>query len=194
MSKKYAIIILAAGNSSRLGRPKQIEKFNGKSLLGNTIDCASKVSNADVHVVLGAFVEKIINVTNPNSQVYTNTSWQKGMGNSIAFGINQIKDLDYDAAILSVCDQPYLKTKHFEQLIKLHNSDPKNDVIISNYKNGKGPPSLFSKEYFGQLAQLDGNEGAMKIVKSSNNIKYVQFTKGFIDIDSSGDILTYLKK
>ena len=53
---------------------------------------------------------------------------------------------------------------------------------------------LFSKEYFGQLAQLDGNEGAMKIVKSSNNIKYVQFTKGFIDIDSSCDILTYLKK
>ena len=189
MSKKYAILILAAGTSGRLGRPKQLVKFGNGNLLSHTIDVASQVENADTHIILGAYADEISDAIDPAIPIHLNPNWERGMGNSIAFGVGKIRDLGYDAVILTVCDQPFLKSSHFEQLIDLYEADSEAEIIISKYEMGGGPPSLFSKMYFDQLAILDGEDGAKSIVKSCKGIlRQVDFKKGHIDIDTKEDL------
>lgn len=187
--KKYVILILAAGTSSRLGTPKQLVKFGDGNLLSHTIDAALKIENADTYIVLGAYADEILDSIGRTLPVHINPNWERGMGNSIAFGIGKIRTLGYDAVILTVCDQPYLEASHFEQLLELNESDSLTDIIISNYEVGNGPPSLFSRKYFDQLAILDGEDGAKSIVKSCKGILLqVDFSKGHIDIDTKEDL------
>ncbi len=190
-SKKYAILILAAGSSSRLGRPKQLIKFGKGNLLSNTIDIVSSIDNADVHIILGAYAEEILAKIDTSYPIHINPNWVRGMGNSISFAVDQIKHIEYDALILTVCDQPYLEASHFVQLIELYEADSEAEIIISKYEFGGGPPSLFSRKYFDQLSNLDGEEGAKSVVTSfKEKNQHIHFDKGHIDIDTEEDLLS----
>lgn len=191
-TKSYAIIILAAGTSSRLGRPKQLVKHPNGNLLSHTIDTASKIKNANTYVILGAYAREISEVINTEIATYINPNWERGMGNSIAFGVENIRDIGYDAVILTVCDQPYLEAIHFDQLIKMYEDNTVADLIISKYTNGNGPPSMFDSQYFDQLCKLDGDNRAKTIVKNNlSNVGFSGFEKGDIDIDTEADLKSF---
>ena len=190
MSRKYAILILAAGTSSRLERPKQLVKFGNDTLLSNTIGAALLIENADTHIILGAYADEISDAINTTLPIHINPNWERGMGNSIAFGIGRIRDLGYDAVILTVCDQPFMNAVHFKQLIELYKDNSTIDLVISKYKNGNGPPSLFDAQFFNQLLMLDGDDGAKTIVKNNmEKIGFVDFDRGDIDVDTEEDLL-----
>lgn len=187
-SNKYAILVLAAGTSSRLGRPKQLVEIGNSNLLSHTIDAASSTPNADVHIILGAYSTEILDEIKIDHPVHINPNWAKGMGNTIAFGISQIKCFEYQAVILTVCDQPYLEATHFEQLVHLYENDSK-DIIVSKYRSGNGPPSLFSAQHFDQLGSLEGDLGAKSVVKNNlENVGFIDFKRGNIDIDQEEDL------
>ena len=189
MSKKYAILILAAGTSRRLGSPKQLVKIGNSNLLSNTIDAALQIKNADTHVVIGAYADIVLNAIKINIPIHINPNWKIGMGNSIAFGIEKIKDQGYEGVVLSVCDQPYLKAAHLESLIRLYEENPDVEIIVSKYRTGSGPPSFFKQNYFEHLANLNGEEGAKSIVKSyRGELSYISFDKGDIDVDTKEDL------
>lgn len=186
---KYAILVLAAGTSSRLGRPKQLVEIGNGNLLSHTIDAASSISNTDVHIILGAYSKEILAELKTCYPVYINPNWDKGMGNTIAFGVNQIKGFKYQALILTVCDQPYLEETHFERLISFYENESKENIIVSKYKAGNGPPSLFSAQHFDQLGSLEGDLGAKSVVKNNlENVGFIDFKRGNIDIDQEEDL------
>jgi len=190
--RKYAILILAAGNSSRLGRPKQLVKFGDGNLLSHTIDVVSSIPNADVHIILGAFSKEILDEINTCYPIQINPNWKKGMGNTIAFGVNQVKDSKYDAVILSVCDQPYLEPIHFEQLIQSYENASQKNIIVSKYESGNGPPSLFCAQYLDQLCSLEGDHGAKSIVKKNlEKVGFIDFKRGDVDVDKKEDLLLF---
>jgi len=191
-SKKYAILILAAGTSSRLGRPKQLVKFGNSNLLSHTIYAASQIENADTHIILGAHADEISDTINTTLPIHINPNWERGMGNSIAFGVGKVRDLVYDAVILTVCDQPYLEAPHFEQLIEMYEGGSAVDLVISKYTNGSGPPSLFDPRYFNQLCGLDGDDGAKAMVKGNmKRVGFAHFERGDIDVDQEEDLLLF---
>ncbi len=190
MSNTYGIIILAAGSSDRLGKPKQLLLYKNETLLQHLIDEAKKSEANDVIVVLGANSDIIqTELQTGNSIVAINNNWEEGMASSIRCGINELQKINphITAAILMVCDQPFVTAALLNDLIITHQQTNKL-IITSRYDNTTGPPALFHKNIFSELLKLAGDAGARSIVqKYANEVVAVSFPKGDIDIDTDAD-------
>ena len=191
MSELTAIIILAAGNSSRLGEPKQLLRYKNKTLLENTIAAAaSAVPNSVIIVVTGANHELIQKELYTESVIICyNPDWENGMSTSINAGLKKLLTLhpDIQKCIFTVCDQPYLSDAVFEDLLKEY-FKTKKGIIASSYSQTLGTPVLFDKKYFDALFELKGQEGAKKIITQfAEDTTSVLFEKGAVDIDTVED-------
>lgn len=189
--KDTAIIILAAGTSSRLGKPKQLVTYRGKTLIERLVSEVENIPDSKVFVVTGALQEKIEQIlsTHQVEKYIINPGYREGMGTSISAGVNYLRSLsEYDRIIISVCDQPYLKQVNFRNLISVSNKFP-DSIVISEYTKGNGPPVLFPRRYFEKLSKLEGDNGAKEIIKSAwDRVKKVNFSEGYIDIDTEEDL------
>ena len=185
---KYAILILAAGNSKRLGRPKQLVKWNESTLLNHTIVQASKVDNADTYIALGGNQSDIRPSIMGEAIILDIPNWQDGMGTTISSSLNQIDSDIYDGVILCVCDQPYISNEVFDKLINAFENRT-SSIIVSQYKTDSGPPTLFAKKYYPNLLHLQGDSGAKRIIrKHINEVSFISFENGDIDIDTEDDV------
>ncbi|KGO85526.1 molybdopterin-guanine dinucleotide biosynthesis protein MobA [Flavobacterium rivuli WB 3.3-2 = DSM 21788] len=188
--EQTGIIILAAGNSSRLGRPKQLLEYKGYTLLRNTIIQAKLLPDSVVIVVTGAYKKNIDEeLAYTAVKVVYNPEWETGMASSLAIGLQQLRLLNpqVKACIFTVCDQPFLTAQVFKDLIDSYNKTGKG-IIASAYANALGTPVLFSNNYFKELENLKGHEGAKKIIyQYENDVASVVFEKGATDIDTIED-------
>lgn len=187
---KTGIIILAAGNSSRLGRPKQLLEYKESTLLKNTISEALKIKNALILVVTGANHDTIQKEFNfPEIKICLNADWQNGMSSSIVKGLSDLLNInpDCEQCIFAVCDQPFVTNLIFENLI-IEQDKTKKGIIASAYSETLGTPVLFDKKYFKELLNLTGQEGAKKLIKKhSEYTASISFEKGNVDIDTEDD-------
>lgn len=190
LKTKTGIVILAAGNSLRLGKPKQLLEYKNSTLLKNTINQASLVSNATIIVVTGSGTEIIENDLDfPHIKTCFNSEWESGIATSIAKGLKELLLLcpDCRSCIFAVCDQPYITNIVFEDLIQHYENNEKG-IIASSYAETLGTPVLFNEKYFDELLELEGDEGAKKIINQfSDDVIAVPFEKGNIDIDTMED-------
>ena len=182
-------MILAAGGSRRLGQPKQLVPWKGTNLLNHTIREAQKVEHSDIMVVLGEPDLDLVSSLDAGIRYSFNPDWNLGMGSSIAHGIKQLDKDKYQGVILSVCDQPFISTDNFSNLISKFEQQKKG-IIVSNYGDTiTGPPSLFASKYFERLSKLIGDVGAKGIVREhKDDVTYVCFASGQIDIDEPKDL------
>jgi len=190
MANSYAVIVLAAGSSSRLGKSKQLLPYKNKTLLQYLTEEAKNSSAETVVVVLGANAEAIQKkVSTRNIFFVINEDWKEGMASSIGCGINEIQKINpaVDGAIIMVCDQPFVNTELLNKLITAH-SKTKKQIVTCGYDNIAGPPTLFDKKRFPELLQLKGDTGARKIVlQYEDETAIVSFPQGAIDIDTAAD-------
>ncbi|MDR7132371.1 molybdenum cofactor cytidylyltransferase [Algoriphagus sp. 4150] len=187
---KTGIIILAAGESSRLGYPKQIAQFKGKTLLQLAIDAAND-SKADKRVlVLGAFRDEI-KKTFPGASIpnIPNPHFQKGMSSSIKIGLEYMLKFDKpDQVIIMLCDQPFVDAKILNKLIATQKKEGKG-IVACAYSKTIGVPILFGEAYFKELMELTGDEGAKNIALAhEDDLVTVSFPKGKVDIDTEEDL------
>lgn len=192
MSSDYAIIILAAGESKRLGKPKQLVKYKGETLLNRSIKTAKIIQNTDVYVILGSQHEKVF-LSMPKVNCYVNANWRNGMSNTISFAVQAMALKKYKGLVLMTCDQPFLRVGILKNILRKFEQGEK-EIIISKYKNGQGIPSFFSKKYFKDLIKLEGDDGAKDIVrKNIKDVGFINFENGDKDIDTSQDVRNVLK-
>ena len=188
--ESYSIIILAAGDSSRLGRPKQLLSYGGKTLLQSAINSAENSGADQVIVVLGSRKQLIENEINHNGVILIeNPDWESGIASSIKTGITELKNIftGADAVILMVCDQPFADEKILKALIQEQASSG-NAIVGSSYDNTKGIPALFHKNLFSELVSLEGNSGAKRLFeKYKESASFISFQEGGIDIDTLED-------
>lgn len=191
-----AVIVLAAGGSTRLGRPKQLLSYNGTSLLQHTIDAARQSTILSIIVVLGSDHESINkNIDVTGLHVVRNDNWQTGMASSIICGIKSLERIapGVDGAILMACDQPFINAALLDDLLLVQKASNK-PIVASRYKDTIGIPALFHKEFFGQLLDLEGDKGAKKLMnQSADCCATVPFPLGSIDIDTLDDYEALLK-
>ncbi|HVS90886.1 MAG TPA: nucleotidyltransferase family protein [Mucilaginibacter sp.] len=192
-----AIVILAAGGSTRLGTPKQLLKYNGESLLQRAINTAKGSEAGKVILVLGASHQKIISETDiRGTDLVVNPDWQRGMSSSIVSGIKALKELAPvpSSVILMVCDQPFVTSTLLDTLIAEHRSTG-NQIIACAYESVTGTPVLFHSTLYDQLLSLEGDAGAKKIIMANaEKVATVTFELGATDVDTLDEYKSLINK
>ncbi|MBC7759333.1 MAG: nucleotidyltransferase family protein [Phormidesmis sp. FL-bin-119] len=188
--ESFAVIILAAGNSSRLGSPKQLLPYAEKTLLQHAIDNAKESRANHVIVVLGSRKPLIENkIDHDEIIVVENLNWGSGIASSIKAGVNALKEIptETDGVILMVCDQPFANAEILKRLV--HEQARSGKAIVGcSYQNTKGIPALFHKSTFSKLLSLEGDTGAKKLFeKYKEEASFISFQDGGIDIDTTED-------
>jgi molybdenum cofactor cytidylyltransferase len=189
MTEKLSILILAAGNSSRLGSPKQLVEFEGKTLIERTTETALSISEV-VLVVLGGNSEQILpkleRFEDSISTVF-NPDWQEGMGTSIRFGVEHLTEKS-DLILILLSDQPFISKVLLQNMLQTY-ANSQNPIITCVYNNTLGVPMLFDKSLFPELLKLSENRGAKSFLHLyENKISTVEFPEGIIDIDTFEDV------
>ena len=183
-------VILAAGASTRMGTPKQLLYFKGRSLLRHIVDVAIAQKYEPIVVVLGAHAEQIRNeVSQLPVMVVENQDWHKGMGASIRVGVNAVNNLNenLEAVILLLCDQPFVCDRVLNQLVQVYHTTRK-PIIASEYAQTLGVPALFSCELFSELMNIDVEKGAKQVIQKYKHLVFgVPFEAGAIDVDTPQD-------
>ena len=184
------VIILAAGASSRLGQPKQNLVFQGKTLLQRAIENALASSCETVVVILGANAGAIqTTIADQPVSIFVNPDWQEGMASSIRCGLIELQKIPpfVSSALLMLCDQPFANAKILNRLVQ-EKSGSDILIIASSYDDTIGTPALFDRSIFPELLQLEGQEGAKKLLaKHADKVLAVPFASGGIDIDTIAD-------
>lgn len=185
---KVAILIMAAGSSSRLGQAKQLIPYKEGTLLSYTIDECLASGLGDVSVILGANEEIIRPSIQGRCAYFYNPNWKNGLGNSIAFGVKQIQNENLNGVIIVLGDQPFFTKEILHQLI-LKKIETNASLVLSKYENDQGPPTYFSNNLFQELMVLEGDDGAKAVVqKHKDKVQKIAFEKGYIDIDKPEDL------
>lgn len=185
--KNIAVIILAAGSSSRLGQPKQLVSFGQKTLLQHALDVGSSFGFCSKLLVLGAKHSEIGHaVSTAGFKIIHNADWQEGIGSSIRAGMEHLlKTPDVEHVLFLLADQPFVSEKLIETLLKSH----KNEITACSYKGQVGVPAIFSRNYFSYLTSLSGDKGAKRVIKSHlSDTTIVDFEMGYFDIDTRVDL------
>jgi molybdenum cofactor cytidylyltransferase len=184
------LIILAAGSSSRLGKPKQTLILNGKSLLQHAIDEGLSSACDAVLVVLGANeLEILASLASPKVVICKNPNWKQGLSTSIRCGIDELTKSfpDIKQAIIMPCDQPFVDAKLLNQLLSEKEASAK-DIVACSYDGTYGTPAIFDKHVFSELQSLTGDQGAKKIILASKDrVSVIPFALANIDIDTEED-------
>lgn len=189
MTRSTALIILAAGGSTRLGRPKQQLMFRGSTLLERIVQAGLDSQCNRLLLVLGANDPGLIPERVPRQvEILFNSNWKKGMASSIKVGLQQLLAENIpDQIIITVCDQPYVDSKLINDLIS-QQQKTKKTIIASSYQHTLGVPALFDRSLFPELMGLTGPSGAKKIINQyPREVTPVSFPLGHIDIDTVED-------
>lgn len=186
------VLILAAGSSSRLGRPKQLERLNDKPLIRIAAETCLASGFTNVNTVLGYRHHRIKKeIEDLPVRVFFNKNWQRGLGSSLAYGLQAARKTSSDNAnglLIYLADQPFITTRHLQNLYEIFAWQGKK-IVCSGYRNTFGPPLLCHRSLFEDLAQLGGNEGAKKIIKNyHDDMHTIAFEPAGIDIDDADDL------
>jgi molybdenum cofactor cytidylyltransferase len=189
--EKIGIIILAAGASERLGQPKQLLLFKNQTLIRSAVETAIHSKAEKIVVVLGANFELIKNeIEDLNCIIVFNKNRKSGMSSSIKAGLEKLLETapEISAAIISLCDQPLIESKHFDELIESFFQIEK-PIVSAFYNNKFGVPALFSREFFSELLNLEGDRGARILLNNnSENIEKIEMPEAAFDIDTPEDV------
>jgi molybdenum cofactor cytidylyltransferase len=178
---RVGVIILAAGESSRLGEPKQLVRFRGKTLIENAYETAAAVCSR-VAIVLGANAEAVRSVVPKGAIVVENENWSEGMAASIRAGLKAI-ERESSVVILMSCDQPLVSPALLLRLLSVPG------VAAAEYEGTLGIPATFSRMYFPLLHTLKGAEGAKKVLlKYEPDVRRFPAPEAAFDIDTPEDL------
>ncbi|HMT52734.1 MAG TPA: nucleotidyltransferase family protein [Saprospiraceae bacterium] len=187
---QLAILILAAGGSSRLGQAKQLLPFGESTMLNRIVDVALQSKIGNIYVVLGASYDEVkSSIVDTSVHIIYNKNWKLGLSTSIVAGVNEIlQQAPTTLGILIMLgDQVLIQYTHLNQLIEVF-LDEKYEIVYSDYISDFGPPAIFGVKTFNELLSLEMDQGAKKLIKSDMyKVASVIIQEGKYDIDTTSD-------
>jgi len=192
MPHRLAIVLLAAGGSSRMGRPKQLLTYNGRTLLRAAADAAIACAPARVIVVLGNEADRCrAELQGLDVTTVVNNQWSRGMGSSLRAGAKAAATSgpSIAAVLIHLCDQPLIDAAALRSLIDTYNRTDK-PVVVSEYGGAVGPPVLFAGRYFDQLqAWPHDDAGAKALINAAppQDVARVPLPPAAYDLDTPAD-------
>jgi molybdenum cofactor cytidylyltransferase len=184
---RIGLMLLAAGSSRRMGRPKQLLEYKGKTLLRRAAEEALNSDCRPVVVVLGNYIRRCAaELQGLNVTFAINRAWAAGMGSSIHCGLRAILGLspNVEAIVIMLCDQPLVEAQDLRQLIDAFAVSGA-EVCASRFGETFGPPCLFSKSLFPKLLAIDESAGAKSLI--TGNVAWVECDRARTDVDTRED-------
>jgi len=194
---RLAALLLAAGSSRRLGRPKQLVELEGKSLVRRAADMLRDLGADPVVVVTGFQSAEIARELQGLPLVVArNDNWEQGMGGSISCGMRRIPP-GVDGVLLMLCDQWRLD---LDDLLKLKSSwfADISKIIASQWSdekaNNSGPPVIFPGDLIPELLFVNEKRGAKPVVdRHRERVREVELKNAAYDLDETGDLAQFDK-
>ena len=184
------LVILAAGASTRMGTPKQLLPYRGRTLIEHIAEQARASVCHPIIIVLGANAERIKpKLTSFNIRAIENFSSAEGMSSSIRAGVEVLtaENPHLKAVVLIVCDQPFVSTQLINQLVETYRTTGRL-IVASEYASTLGVPALFHRSLFTELTTLGGDVGARRVIKQHTLEAFgIPFPEGAIDLDTPKD-------
>lgn len=196
-----AFVVMAAGQSKRLGCPKQSVLYQGESLLVRQIKLCQQLSTS-VYCVLGFEADTFATeLAGLDINILINQDWQNGLGSSIASAITQLPKT-YQAVMIVLVDQWALTTADLNELVKHWYVQPNKIIACSrvmteaaNDDKLLSPPIIFPRAYFQQLTHLTGEQGAKPVLMNNReDVVDVVVNHAFFDLDTPEQLAELLQR
>jgi molybdenum cofactor cytidylyltransferase len=154
-------LVLGAGGSRRLGRPKQLLPYGVETLLGHVVGVARACRFDQLLVVLGGAADEVrAGVDLSGAEVVVNDEYGEGCSSSIAAALGAV-DPASDVLVLMLGDQPGVTAETVAALLAGRGDAP---LAVCRYDDGRGHPIAFARAVFGDLANLHGDKGVWKLL------------------------------
>jgi molybdenum cofactor cytidylyltransferase len=190
-----AVMILAGGAATRMGKAKMLLPHHSVTILQHLINEVNKIQPVLCLIVTGCYHEQITAQLQgvPKIQLVYNTKWATGMASSIHTGIHFLlqQPISVNNLFILVSDQPYLNASLLKNMLQLQQQQQKG-IIAAEYDGVIGTPVLIKHNYFQQLLQLQGDKGARNLLNQyPNDLAIVPFPMGKFDIDTPEDYVQF---
>jgi molybdenum cofactor cytidylyltransferase len=181
-------LVLAAGGSSRLGRPKQLVRLSDKPLVVETVEKLQDAGVDRVVVCLGGSEQLVRDaLTTLDIEILVNPRWEEGIGGTIAVAISTAVNGGAAAALIALTDQPRVDVDHYRTLIQRYLET--DAIVATGYPDGEGVPALFPRRNFDELSRLSGDRGGKEIlVRYRDRLEVIASPSAAHDIDYPEDL------
>lgn len=187
-SKKIVALILAAGESNRLGKPKQLLPFGKTTMLNHIKEHLTLNFVEQTFIVLGAYAKKIKETANlSSSEIIVFEGWEEGMGSSLSFACSKIlTQNNYDGILITLSDIPLVNKEDYRKMFELFYSSE--DIVATKVYGSLGVPAIFGRDYFDELMHIKGAKGAKPLIqKYISKVKVIHNDRAGVDIDTLKD-------
>jgi molybdenum cofactor cytidylyltransferase len=182
-------VVLAAGGSSRLGRPKQLVRLRGKPLLLNACEAARSITPGRIVVVLGADglrLRYLLRQRSLHSLVVRNCRWREGMSSSLQRGLRQLP-ATCRAAMIVLCDQPWVGAPQLHSLQRAWRAKPSRAAAAS-YGGKSGVPAILPRRLWPRAGAGLADAGARAVLRQSGHVVQIAMPEAGFDIDTPADV------
>lgn len=188
-------ILLAAGESRRMGSPKALLRYQGQTFIERICEAFLTAGVDELIVVLGARAEELRRAlpAHPALRVVVNPRYFQGQLSSLMTGIGALLP-ESEAAVVTLVDHPLVTAETIKTLIASFRAAPL-PIIIAAYQGRRGHPVLFSSQIYGEILAAPLDQGAKVVVrKHPPRVREVQVDDPGIlaDIDTPEDYARYV--
>jgi molybdenum cofactor cytidylyltransferase len=193
-------IILAAGESTRFGRPKQLLRLNNRCLIEWVLAAALHSKLSRIVLVLGYAHQEILQTIGEKLQhsklsIEINPEFKKGQSHSLRAGLSKVKD-DYPAVMFLLGDQPMLNSATINILLERFWASDR-DVCVPIYQGKRKTPTIFGRRFYTRLMKIKGDVGARQLIDDHpDRVLAVEMENPvcFFDIDTQQDFSNFKKR
>jgi molybdenum cofactor cytidylyltransferase len=183
MPKRLEGIILAAGESRRMGYPKPLLKIGGRTFIEHIAETMLRVVPRLV-IVLGAHSEHVRAAIPRDARIkiVENPNYLRGQLSSLKLGLNAVLP-DSTGALVHLGDHPMVRVETFRALAESYYQNGKL-ILIARHDGHRGHPVIFDRSIFGELLSAPEEEGARHVVNAdSSRVVYVDLNDPGINLD-----------
>ena len=165
-----AAVVLSAGESSRMGRPKALLPIEGETFIGRIVASLKQTQVGKIVVVLGHNSDLLAAAIRPLAvEILINPNYKLGQLSSLQVAVrNLLPDADCDGMLVHLVDHPYIDASLVDRMIQQF-YESKKDIIVPRCHGKRGHPVLFSRALFDELLDAPIDQGAKAVVNANGN-------------------------
>lgn len=160
-------VVLAAGESSRMGRPKALLPIDGQTFIERIVAALKQTKVGKIIVILGHNASELeAKISHLPVHILINTDYKQGQLSSLQLAVRYLQaDADCDGMLVHLVDHPYLAPALVEEMIGCFYATKKR-IVVPKFHGKRGHPVIFSNALFGELLSAPMGEGAKAVVNA----------------------------